>query len=106
VLAADYAFAAAIVFVIGCNLYFSPRIRRDRIAMQWGLDGKPTWSAPKWFALWGMVGFMLAVRWSIWLATIYTPRLVHGAGLGILIFSGVFAVTHLFTLKTAVKKER
>jgi hypothetical protein len=67
-LAADYVFAAAVAFVIGCSLYFGPRIGRDRIAMQWGVDGKPTWYARKWLALWGTVPFMLAVRFlSGWL---------------------------------------
>lgn len=46
-LAADLVFLIAIGFVIGCNLYFEPRIKTDRIAMQWVLEGKPTWSAPK-----------------------------------------------------------
>ncbi len=45
-LAADLVFLVAVGFMIACNLYFEPRIKNDRVAMQWGLDGKPTWSAP------------------------------------------------------------
>ena len=83
-LTADYAFVAALGFVIGCNLYFAPRITSDCIAMQWGFDGKPTWYAPKELALWGMVAFMLAVRLFIWLASTYAPEHVHGVQVGIL----------------------
>jgi hypothetical protein len=61
-LGADLVFWPALVFIIACNLYFGPKIKSDRIAMQWGIDRKPTWSAQKWDALWGMVAFMLAGR--------------------------------------------
>jgi hypothetical protein len=37
-LSADYVFVAATVIVIGCNIYFGPRIKRERVAMQWGSD--------------------------------------------------------------------
>ena len=39
--------------------------------MQWGLDGRPNWCAPKWLALWWSVAFMLAIRLFIWLAATY-----------------------------------
>ena len=52
---ADYAFWPAIAFMAGCSLYFGPRIKSGRMAMQWGFDGKPTWSAPKAVGLWGTV---------------------------------------------------
>jgi hypothetical protein len=97
--AADLVFGAAVAFVITCNFYFLRRIKGDRIAMQWGLDGKPTWYAPKWLALWGMVAFMLVVRLLIWLAVTYTPQLVHGVDLGIAGFSVIAAGAHLLTLK-------
>jgi hypothetical protein len=104
-LAADYVFVAAVIFVIGCNFYFGSRIRRDRVAMQWGFDGKPTWRAPKWLALWGMVGFMLAVRVLIGLAVTYKPRHVHGVDIGIVGVSLVAAASHLFVLRTAAKED-
>jgi hypothetical protein len=51
-LAADYVFGAAILIVIGCTSYFGPKIKGERIAMQWGVDGNPTWTAPKQMGLW------------------------------------------------------
>jgi hypothetical protein len=104
-LAADYVFGLAIAFVVGCNLYLGTRIRADRIAMQWGSDGKPTWYAPKWLALWGVIPFMLAVRFFIWLATVYAPQSVHGVELGIALFSVVVVASHLFVLKRAERAE-
>jgi len=102
---ADYVFGAAVALVVGCNLYFSPRVKRERVAMQWGTDGKPTWHAPKWVALWGMVPFMLAIRLFIWLASTYTPQNVHGAELGIVLFSVIVTAAHIFVLKMAEKTQ-
>jgi hypothetical protein len=104
-LAADYAFAAALVVIVGCNLYFSPRIAGDKVAMQWGLDGKPTWYAPKWLAMWGAIAFMLVVRLFIWASMTYTPQYVHGAELGVLIFSMVMVVTQIYVLGQAANRE-
>jgi hypothetical protein len=102
-LPADYVFVAAVALVVGCNLYFGPRIKRERVAMQWGSDGKPTWYTPKWVALWGMVPFMLAIRLFIWLASTYAPQSVHGAEPGIVIFSVIVTASHIFVLKMAEK---
>jgi hypothetical protein len=102
---ADFVFLAAIIFVIGCSVYYAPRIGADRVAMQWGLDGKPTWYAPKWLALWGMVVFMLGVRLFILWAATYTPQYVHGVDAGIIGFSVVVAAAHLYTLSTAAKAD-
>jgi Domain of unknown function (DUF1648) len=107
VLSADYVFAAALAFVVGCSLYFRPRIQSDRVAMQWGVAGRPNWYAPKWLALWGTVPFMLILRLFIWLAVTYTPQLVHGVQSGIVIMSVTVAAAHLYTLnKAAVHWDR
>ena len=66
-------------------------------------DGTPTWYAPKWMALWGMVLFMLAVRLIIGLASTYAPQNVHGADLGIVLFSVTVTAAHIFALKMAQK---
>ncbi|EIG60586.1 DUF1648 domain-containing protein [Bradyrhizobium sp. WSM1253] len=97
-LPADYAFCLALALVVTFNLYFGPRIERERVAMQWGRNGEPTWYAPKWLAMWGMIVFMAAVRLFIWLASTYAPQRVHGVELGIVIFSVIAAGSHLFVL--------
>jgi hypothetical protein len=100
-MAANCVFCAAVAFVVGCNLYFGPRIMGNRVAMQWGIDGKPTWQATKRTALWGMVVFMIAVRSLIWAAMAYTPNYVHDAEIGVLGFSVIFAAAHAFILGKA-----
>ena len=99
---ADYVFGFAVALVIALNLYLgSPRIEGERVAMQWGPNGEPTWYAPKWLAMWGMIVFMAIVRLFIWLASTYAPQHVHGAELGIVIFSLIAAGSHLFVLMKA-----
>ena len=39
--ASDFVFLLAIAFVVGCNFYFGRRIESERLAMQWGADGRP-----------------------------------------------------------------
>jgi hypothetical protein len=98
---ADLVFCTALAFVIGCNIYFGPRLTSDRIAMQWDLNGRATWYAPKWVALWGIAAFMVAVRFLIWVTSIYAPASVHGVQIGIILFSLTFAAAHVFTLLKA-----
>lgn len=98
---ADYVFGLAIALVIGSNLYLGPRIANERMAMQWGPNGEPTWYAPKWLAMWGTIAFMVAIRLFIWLVSTYAPQHVHGAELGIVIFSLIALGSHLFVLMKA-----
>ena len=98
---ADYVFGFAVAFVVVLNLYLGPRIESACVAMQWGRNGEPTWFAPKWMVMWGMIAFMVAVRLFIWLASTYAPQRVHGVELGIVIFSVIAAGSHLFVLMKA-----
>ena len=100
-LSVDYIFGAALALVIACSLYFGPRIKSARVAMQWGSDGSPTWTAPRSFALWGTPTFMVAIRLFIWIAMTYAPQSVHGVEIGVVGFSIVVAAAHILLLKTA-----
>ena len=102
-LTADLVFCAALAAVIGINLRCGPRIAADRVAMQWGLNGQPTWSAPKPVALWWMIGFMIAVRALIWAAATYVPERVHGVEWGIVLFSLIAAASHAFIVMKATE---
>jgi len=104
-LAADYAFWLAIASLIAINLYFGPRIRSARLPMQWGFDGKPTWYAPRAVALWGIVAFALAVRLLIWAAMTYTPALVHGPEIGVLLISIILVSVHFWMLRAAARAD-
>ena len=102
-LAADYVFWPAVLLMLAANLYYGPRIKSGRIAMQWGLDGKPTWYAPKPIALWGALASALAVRLLIWAAMTYMPDIVHGPEIGLLLFSVTVAAAHLWVLLAAAR---
>jgi len=102
-LAADFVFWPVLAFIVGCNLYYGPWIKSARIAMQWGLDGKPIWSAPKAIALWGTAAFVLGVRVLIWAAMTYMPAKVNGAEVGILLFSIIVAAAHFWILRAAIR---
>jgi hypothetical protein len=39
---------------------------------------------------------MLAIRLFIWLASTYAPQSVHGAELGIVLFSVIVTAAHIF----------
>jgi Protein of unknown function (DUF1648) len=102
-MAADYVFWTAIVLMTASSIYLAPRIAQDRIAMQWGFDGKPTWYAPKPMGLWGLIAFALAIRTLIWAAMTWAPHIVHGADLGVMMMSAIILVSHLFVLLRAAK---
>ena len=102
-LTADYLFIAALAFVAACSIVYAPRIRANRVAMQWDLDGDPTWHAPKWLALSGTALLMLLVRLIIWAGMTYTPALVHGPEIGLALCSIIAAAVHWFVLSRAAK---
>jgi uncharacterized membrane protein len=99
---ADFIFWPVVVLLVACNLYFGPRIG-NQIVMQWGADGQPTWRASRAIGLWGAVAFALAVRLLIYVLSIYAPSRVHGAEVGLLLFSIIIAASHFLVLRRAVQ---
>jgi hypothetical protein len=102
-LTADIVFVAALIVMAGCNLYFAPRINADRIAMQWSFGGSQTWHAPKLMGMWGPLAFAVFVRSVIWAAQTYAPDKVHGADIGLILFSAIILAVHIVTLKIAAR---
>lgn len=102
-LAADTLFWPALAGIVLFNILFAPRIRASRVAMQWSLDGTPTWHAPKWLALVWPVLLLLLVRLIIWAAMTYTPSLVHGPDVGLALATIIIAAAHVFVLMRAAK---
>jgi hypothetical protein len=105
-MAADGIFLAALAVMTGCTLYFAPRIGRERIAMQWGFDGRPTWSMPKPVGLWALIAFAVAVRLFIAVLLKVAPDRVHGEEPGLSLFSIIVAVCHAAILFAAAKPKR
>lgn len=101
--AGDAAFVLALGVMTAASLYFGGRIRVVRLPMQWGLHGQPTWFAPRRVALWGPLAFALLVRLIIFAAVQYAPDKVHGATLGLVLFSVIVAGSHFFHLAAIVR---
>ncbi len=93
-MAGDVVFALAVMAMAGMSLYFGPQIRTATVPMQWGLNGRPTWFAPKLAGLWGPVGFALLVRLFMAAAASYAPDKIHHAALGLLVLSVVLPAAH------------
>lgn len=102
-LTADIVFVAALIVMAGCNFYFAPRIKADRIAMQWSFGGNPTWYAPKLAGMWGPLAFSIVVRFLIWLAQTYTPDKVHAVEAGLTLYSVIILIVHVMTLRIAAR---
>jgi hypothetical protein len=102
-LAADYVLWLNIALMVAISLYYRSRINVDRVAMQWGLDGKPTWYAPKSAALWGAPAFTLGVRGLIWLAMTYMPTKVQHVEIGLLLLSIIVVAAHYWILRSAAR---
>ena len=100
---ADIVFIVALILMAGCDLYFAPRIKADRIAMQWNFSGNPTWYAPKLAGMWGPLAFAVVIRLAILAAQIYSPDRVHSVEIGLILFSAIILVAHVITLKIAAR---
>jgi hypothetical protein len=94
----DVVLVCALVLMAGASAFFSSRITTPRVPMQWGIDGKPTWYAPKAAGLWGLILLAIAVRAGLYAAQVYVPHKVHNLDVGVGGFAVVMALTHLFLL--------
>lgn len=99
----DIALVLALLIMIACSLHFGPRIQAGRIAMQWGFDREPVWSAPKAIGLWALPILAIGLRILIALAERYAPDRVHDAPLGIAIMSVAVAGCHFAILRAAAR---
>jgi hypothetical protein len=100
----DLVFFCALVFMAGANILLSASITAERVPMQWGFDGKPTWYAPKIVGVWGPLVFALAIRTGIYAAQIYIPDKIRGLEFGLAGMGVVFAISHAFLLSRWTKE--
>ena len=49
------------------NLYCAASIQTDRVPMQWGINGRPTWYADKTIGLWIPVAIIVVIAPQIFL---------------------------------------
>lgn len=103
-LTADIAFWPIVAFMVGCSLYFRALIKSSRMAMQWGLDGKPTWTMSTALGVWTMVAIALFIRLLIWFGMTFVPDKVHRPEEGLLLSSIILAVIHVRMLRVAARQ--
>jgi hypothetical protein len=97
----DYVFAAALALVIGCNIFLGTRLMRESTNIEWRLSARANRYVPTWLAVWGGPILMIGVRFLIWLGSVFTPLADLGIQISIVMFSVIFATTHISMLLKA-----
>jgi hypothetical protein len=85
------AYCAVVAAMTAAAFYFGSRIRAQKIPMQWGVDGRPTWYAPKPIGLWAPICVTL-VGGPLFL--LGHPQSAHYAALGLIMFSVIMAAIY------------
>ena len=93
---AIYGFCAVVGAMTFAASYFGKRIAAQRIPMQWGFNGQPTWYAPKSVALWapicltilGVPLFLFGIEFG------FPPPRAERSAIGLIIFAVVMGVTY------------
>ena len=91
---ADLVYAAALAAMVAATLWVAPQIATDTVPMQWGLDGKPTWYAPKEVGLWFTVGLAVVLRVVMLLQAQWGAPRRRKVAVGLMVFSIIVAVVH------------
>ena len=58
-------YAISIIFIPILAIVIGGQISSDKIPMQWGTDGSPTWYAPRIIGIWLPVAFSLIGRAAV-----------------------------------------
>lgn len=72
------ALAVSLAFIAGCAIHYGREITALRIPMQWGVDGKPTWLAPRLIGIWFSFVFTAAVATFLLTLAHYQPQALTG----------------------------
>lgn len=67
-------FAAALIANTALAIYFGERISASRIPMQWGVDGNPTWYAPRSVGLWWGLLFVFVVDSALFIGARFVEK--------------------------------
>jgi hypothetical protein len=91
----NLVFGLCLIVMVAVSIIFAGRTKAPRLPMQWGFTGEPTWYAPRLIALWFSVGLAILVRLLLVVLESFAPEKLHGASLGLILFSVIIAVVHL-----------
>lgn len=85
------------------SIHFAGRTKTPMLPMQWGLNGEPTWFAPRLVALWFSFGLAVLVRLLILFMEAYNPNELHRVSLGLILFSVIITVVHIVHMGAAAR---
>ncbi|CAO4152296.1 hypothetical protein LPLAFNJD_LOCUS3661 [Methylorubrum aminovorans] len=60
---------AAIAAISAINLTYGGNIKTEKVPMQWGVNGQPTWFAPRAVGLWLIVAILAVTAPGVFLNT-------------------------------------
>jgi hypothetical protein len=99
----DIIFVCALAAMAGISAHYSARIKTERMPMQWGTDGIPTWYASRLVGMWFALVFVLACRLLIAGLQHYWPDRVQGADIAVPFLAIVGLATHFIHLRAAAR---
>jgi len=97
-------FVLALLVIAASSIHFAGRIATSKVPMQWGVDGKPTWYAPRSLGLWWMLGFMLIVGGGLLAMTRFVEsEKVTGLSYSLILLSVTTAAIQIWHLNAVSK---
>ncbi len=99
----DIVFGIALIVMAAVSVHFAGSIKAPMLPMQWGLNGKPTWYAPRLLALWFSFGLAVLVRLLIFFLQEYNPDKLSSASLGLILFSVIITIAHIAHMAAAAR---
>lgn len=72
------ALAVGLAFIAGCAIRYGREITAPRIPMQWGINGRPTWFAPRLVGLWFGFGFTAILSAGLLVLAHFQPQKLMG----------------------------
>lgn len=97
-------FILAVLVIAAASIHFGGHIATAKVPMQWGIDGNPTWYAPRTIGLWSMMGFTLAIGGGLLaMMRFVESEKVTGLSYGLILLSVTMAVTQIWHLNAVSK---
>lgn len=100
-------FLFSVAVMSAAAIYYGARLSAERIPMQWGKDGAPTWYASRSIGLWWQVGFTILVATGLFIfAAISSREKVADISLTICLLSIITALTQVWHLRAVCRWDR
>jgi Protein of unknown function (DUF1648) len=97
-----FTYCAAVAAMLAAVTYFGKRITAQKIPMQWGFNGQPTWYAPKLVGLWTPI-CLTTIGGPLFLVAIDSPSRAEHAAFGLIVFSLIMAIAYGVHLAAVVR---